>query len=240
MSGRTDSYLIFNITQPPTNSWPVHPHLSCLIPLLPYTNFTCWESHPFRHFSLYNIHFTGMTYLDLRLLEIRKLQTFVKLNRYVKVFLLMILGSNLTRNPCHLSCWINLIYHLNDLTAQFGRVTSNVNHFSFQKSCMIGMPFKTWLLDQKLENDCVTCFGNRTVMNCFLFQPGSGQSMPNTSKYPNHLSSPHQTPSLSPFISDVVVPKIQLRQGGVLFQGLGQRLAGDTWLEKHNDSTHIP
>ena len=61
MSGRTNYY---NVAQPPTNSWPVHPHLSCLIPLLPYTNFTIWESHPFRHFSLYSIHFTGMTYLD--------------------------------------------------------------------------------------------------------------------------------------------------------------------------------
>ena len=91
-------------------------------------------------------------------------------------------------NPCHLSCWINLIYRLNDLPAQFGRVTSNVNHFSFQKIRMIGMPFKTWLLDLTFEND-VTCFGNRFVMNCFSFQPGSGQYMPNTSKYPNHLSS---------------------------------------------------
>ena len=49
------------------------PNLSCLIPLLPYTNFTSWESHSCRHFSLYNIHFTGMTCLDPRL-DIRKLQ----------------------------------------------------------------------------------------------------------------------------------------------------------------------
>ena len=34
-----------------------------------------------------------------------------------------------------------------------------------------------------------TCFGNRTVVNCFSFRPGSGQYMPNTSKYTNHLSS---------------------------------------------------
>ena len=49
--------LTANIAQPPTNSWPVHPHLSCLIPLLPYTHFTSWESpissfqplqHPFQ------------------------------------------------------------------------------------------------------------------------------------------------------------------------------------------------
>ena len=50
--------LTANIAQPNTNSWPVHPYLSCLIPLLPYTNFTSWESHPFRQFSLYSIHFT--------------------------------------------------------------------------------------------------------------------------------------------------------------------------------------
>ena len=92
MPGRT------NIVQPPTNSWPVHPHLSCLIPLLPYTNFTSWESHPFRHFRLYNIHFTGMTCLDPRL-EIRKLQDVFKLNLSVKVFRLMIWGSMMARVP---------------------------------------------------------------------------------------------------------------------------------------------
>ena len=36
--------LTANIAQPNTKSWPVHNHLSCLIPLLPYTNFTSWES----------------------------------------------------------------------------------------------------------------------------------------------------------------------------------------------------
>ena len=50
--------LTTNIAQPPSNSWSVHPYLSCLIPLLPYTNFTSSESHPFHHFSLYSIHFT--------------------------------------------------------------------------------------------------------------------------------------------------------------------------------------
>ena len=35
---------------------------------------------------------------------------------------------------------------------------------------MIGMPFQTWLLDLKFQNDSVTCFGNRTVMNCFSFE----------------------------------------------------------------------
>ena len=98
------------------------------------------------------------------------------------------LGQHLTRNTCHLSCWINLIYHLNDLPAQFGRVTSNVNHFSFHNIRMIGMPFQTRLLDLKYQNDRVTCFGNRIVMTCCSFQPGSGQYMPNTSKYPNHSS----------------------------------------------------
>ena len=83
------------------------------------------------------------------------------------------LGQHLTSNPCHLSCWSNLIYHLNDLPAQFGRVTSNANHFSFQKIHMILMPFQTWLLDLKFENDRVTCFGNRIVMTCCSFQPGS-------------------------------------------------------------------
>ena len=38
---------------------------------------------------------------------------------------------------------------------------------------MIGMPFQIRLLDLKFENDRVTCFGNRTVMNCVSFQPGS-------------------------------------------------------------------
>ena len=104
-------------------------------------------------------------------------------------FVWWLFGAGSDQYPCHLSCWINLIYHLNDLPAQFGRVTSNVNHFSLQKIRMSGMPFKTWLLDLKFENDKVTCFGHRTVMNCFSFQPGSGKYMPNTSKYPNHLSS---------------------------------------------------
>ena len=66
-----------------------------------------------------------------------------------------------------------------------GRVTSNVNHFSFQNIHMIGMPFQTWLLDLKFQNDRVTCFGNRIAMNCFSFQPGSWP----THAYPNHLSS---------------------------------------------------
>ena len=70
-----------------------------------------------------------------------------------------------------------------------GRVTSNVNHFSFQKIHMILMPFQTCLLDLKFENDRVTCFGNRIVMTCCSFQPGSGQYMPNASKYTNHLFS---------------------------------------------------
>ena len=99
------------------------------------------------------------------------------------------LGPGSDQYPCHLLCWINLIYHLNDLPAQFGRVTGNANNFSFHNIHMIGMPFQTWLLDLKFENDRVTCFGNRTVMNCFSFEPGSGQYMPNTSKHPNHLSS---------------------------------------------------
>ena len=99
-------------------------------------------------------------------------------------------GAGSDQYPCHLSCWINLIYHLNNLPAQFGRVTSNVNHFSFHNIHMIGMPFKTQLLDLTFENDRVTCFGNRTVMLWIVsLQPGSGQYMPNTSKYPNPLSS---------------------------------------------------
>ena len=186
------------------------------------------------------------------------------------------LGPGSDQYPCHLLCWINLIYHLNDLPAQFGRVTGNANNFSFHNIHMIGMPFQTWLLDLKFENDRVTCFGNRTVMNCFSFEPGSGQYMPNTSKHPNHLSSqistgmnasgnqgcialpfvisrmslsyaraslplpscphPHQTPSLRPFRADVANYQTQLGQSGVLFQGLGQRLAGDTWLEKHDEA----
>ena len=52
----------------------------------------------------------------------------------------------------------------------------------------------------------------------------------------------HPAPSLSPFNSDVVELQMQPRQGGVLFHGLGQGLAGDTWLEKHDEahSTHHP
>ena len=50
----------------------------------------------------------------------------------------------------------------------------------------------------------------------------------------------HQTPSLGPFRARVVEGQIQVRQTGVLFQGLGQSLAGDKRLEKHDDedSTH--
>ena len=98
------------------------------------------------------------------------------------------LGTASDQYPCHLSCWINLIYHLNDLEAQLGRVTSNLNHVSLHNIRIIRMPFKTWLLDLKFETDRVTCFGNRIVMNCFSFQTGSGQYMPNTSKYRNPLS----------------------------------------------------
>ena len=47
----------------------------------------------------------------------------------------------------------------------------------------------------------------------------------------------HQTPSLCPFRADVVEPQMQLRQGWVLLKGLGQGLAGDTWLERHEWST---
>ena len=52
---------------------------------------------------------------------------------------------------------------------------------------------------------------------------------------------PHQTPSLNPFRADVVGPQIQAHQTGVLFQCRGQSLAGDTWLEKHDEahSTHV-
>ena len=44
---------------------------------------------------------------------------------------------------------------------------------------------------------------------------------------------PHQTPSLGPFISDLVALQMQMSQTGVLFQGLGQSLAGDKRFEKH-------
>ena len=49
-------------------------------------------------------------------------------------------------------------------------------------------------------------------------------------------SHPHRTPSLGPFISDVVILQIQFRQGGVLLQGLGQSLTGDTWLKKRDEA----
>ena len=129
-------------------------------------------SHPPAPF--YTIHFTRMTYLDPRL-DIRDLQTFLTQTFKRKYIFFDYFWKDLTSNPCHLSCWINLIYHLNDLTAQFGRVTSNVNHFSLQKIRMIGMPFQTWLLDLKLQNDRVTCFGNRSVMTFCPFRPESGQ-----------------------------------------------------------------
>ena len=49
---------------------------------------------------------------------------------------------------------------------------------------------------------------------------------------------PYQTPSLRPFISDVVAPQIQQRQGGVLLQGLGQRLEGQETHELRNTMKH--
>ena len=83
-----------------------------------------------------------------------------------------------------------------NIPAQFGRVPSVVNHFSFHNIRMIGMPFQTRLLDLTFENDRVTCFGIHpwrkkqlyvkikllwSVMNWFSFLgPGSGQYMPNT------------------------------------------------------------
>ena len=97
-------------------------------------------------------------------------------------------GSDQYPVTCHVGS-IYIIYHLNDLEAQLGRVTSNLNHFSFHNIRIIRMPFKTWLLDLTFENDRVTCFGNRIAMNCFSFRLGSGQYTQNTSKYPNHLSS---------------------------------------------------
>ena len=50
----------------------------------------------------------------------------------------------------------------------------------------------------------------------------------------------HQTPSLCPFRADVVLLQIQMSQTGVLFQGLGQSLAGGKRFEKHDEahSTH--
>ena len=150
-------------------------------------------------------------------------------------------------------------------------VASNKNHFSFQNIRMIGMPFQTWLLDLESENDRVTCFGNRTVMNCSLFDQNLAntcQIHQNTTITCHHKFQPdeciwkstllciafrhfpdvtfirpclpYQTPSLGPFISDVVELQTQIRQGGVLLKGLSQSLAGDTWLEKHDEahSTH--
>ena len=47
----------------------------------------------------------------------------------------------------------------------------------------------------------------------------------------------HQTPSLSPFIADPGALHKQARQSGVLLKGLGQGLAGHTWIEKQEWST---
>ena len=168
------------------------------------------------------------------------------------------LGPGSDQYPCHLLCWINLIYHLNDLPAQFGRVTGNANNFSFHNIHMIGMPFQTWFLDLKFENDRVTCFGNTIVMNCFSLNQDLATIHAKYIKIPQSLvitnfnwmnasgnqgcialpfvisrmslsygraSLPlpswhhsHQTPSLRPFISDLVCTQIQLRQGGVLLR----------------------
>ena len=92
-------------------------------------------------------------------------------------------GQHLTSNPCHLSCWLNLIYHLNNFPAQFERVTSNINHFSFQK---------TWLLNLKFENDKVTCFGNRTVMNCNQDLANTCQIHQNTPSTCHHNFQPDE------------------------------------------------
>ena len=54
----------------------------------------------------------------------------------------------------------------------------------------------------------------------------------------HHPHQTDQTPSLRPFRADVVIFQIQVRQSGVLLQGLRQSLAGDTWLERHEWSTH--
>ena len=101
-------------------------------------------------------------------------------------------GAGSDQYPCHLSCWINLIYHLNDLPAQFGRVTSSVNHFSFTENPNEWDAIQTWVLDLKFENDRVTCFGHRTAMNCSLFDQdlaNTCQIHQNTPIIPNHLSS---------------------------------------------------
>ena len=259
-------------------------------------------------------------------------------------------GAGSDQYPCHLSCWINLIYHLNDPPAQFGRVTSNVNHFSFQNIRMMGMPFQTWLLDLKFENDragwpvfwikttlsmncyelfwhiltkiwpiplqrlrqqdqmkqprvhgpsLIHCRANllfilhnfrlittllslkgaqkmnftvikKTISNslrfsrltwhiwnstlrCIAFRHFPNVTFIQRCLDPSFLSflyfftallhswpHPHWTPSLSPFRADVVTKQIQARQSGVLLESLGQGLAGDEWLEKHDEaySTH--
>jgi len=98
--------------------------------------------------------------------------------------------------PCPLLCWINLIYPINNIPAQFGRVASDVNHSASQIR-MIEMPFQTRLLDLKFQNVRVTCFWihpwkkNMWKWNCFevlwidslFLDQGlawSGQYMPNT------------------------------------------------------------
>ena len=48
----------------------------------------------------------------------------------------------------------------------------------------------------------------------------------------------HQTPSLSPFRADVVILQIQIRQGGVLFHGLGQGLEGPETRDLRNTMKH--
>ena len=79
------------------------------------------------------------------------------------------------------------------------------------------------------------------VMSLTSLSNSCALTLPLPSSHPlpswHHL---HQTPSLRPFRAHVVMHQIQVRQTGVLFQCLGQSLAGGKRFERHDEahSTH--
>ena len=117
------------------------------------------------------------------------------------------------------------------------------------------------LLNQDLANTCqihqntpITCHHKfqpdecvwKSTLRCIAFRhfpnvtfirlcldPSSLHFFPAMLPSWHHL---HQTPSLRIVVADVVAQQIQVRQGGVLLQGLGQSLAGDTWLKKRDEA----
>ena len=66
------------------------------------------------------------------------------------------------------------------------------------------------------------------ILHCVAFRHFPDLTFKQLCLDPSSWHHLHQTPSLGPFISDVVAEQPQMSETGVLLQGLGQSLSGDT------------